>query len=82
MWAARQPKVLTSNCKDLADWIDTMLPRAKQNHKDAIPPRVAECEPIRDSLYSGCVAQAVSQHFLPKQMSYQEATDAEKDLHD
>ena len=80
MWAARQPKVVSSNCKDLNDWIDTMLPRAKQNHKDAIPPRVAECEPISDSLYSGCVAQAGSQNFLPKQKSYQEATDATKDL--
>ncbi len=82
MWAARQPKVLTSNCKDLKDWVETMLPRARQNHKDAIPPRVAECEPINDSLYSGCVAQAGSQNFLPERMSCQDAGAAVKDLYD
>jgi len=82
MWAARQPKVISSNCKDLADWVNTMFPRAKQNHKDAISPRVAECEPIRDSLYSGCVAQSSSQNFLPAQRSTREAADAVKDLYD
>ena len=82
MWAARQPKVISSNCKDLADWVNTMFPRAKPNHKEAIPPRVAECEPVRDSLYSGCVAQSSSQNFLPAQRSTREAADAVKDLYD
>ena len=82
MWAARQPKVISSNCKDLADWTNTMFPRAKPNHKEAIPPRVAECEPIRESLYSGCVAQSASQSFLPEQRSTQEAADYIKALYD
>ena len=82
MWAARQPKVISSNCKDLVDWINTMFPRAKPNHKEAIPPRVAECEPILGSLYSGCIAQSASQNFLPSQRSCQEVADALKDLFD
>ena len=50
-WAARQPKIVTTNCKDLDDWIGTMFYRAKDEHKKAIQLRVAEVESITDSLY-------------------------------
>ena len=82
MWAARQPKVISSNCKDLVDWIDTMFPGSKQHHKEAIPPRVAECEPVLESLYSGAVAQDGSQHFLEMHRNSQEAAAAIQDLFD
>ena len=81
-FAARQPKIITANCMDLCDWIDTVCPQDKeptpQHHRDAIKSRVAECEQIKESLYSDCMAQDVS--FLPAQKSTQEVAAAMNDL--
>jgi hypothetical protein len=52
MWAARQPKVMTTNCATLEDWIGVMFPRAKPTHKAAIVLRTAEVQTITDSVYS------------------------------
>ena len=41
MWAAHQPKVVTTNCDNLEDWIGIMFPRVKDQHKKAIALRVA-----------------------------------------
>ena len=79
-FAARQPKIVTSNCMDLNDWMNTMFPDASQNHKDAIPPRFAECEPITESLYSGSIAVKSSSTFLPAQRTEQEVATAIQDL--
>ena len=57
-----------------------MFPSAKQNHADAIPPRVAECETIQESLYKRYAQSDCAQHYLPQQMSHQEATDAVAEL--
>ena len=46
MWAARQPKVLTTNCDNLEDWIQTMFRGAKQAHRDAITLRTAKFQSI------------------------------------
>ncbi len=80
MWAARQPKVITSNCTSLDDFINAIVPNAKQNHREVIPPRVAECEYVKESLYSGCAARSDSQYFLPYHMSLAEAATAIQDL--
>ena len=82
MFAERQPKVVSSNCKNLAHWIATMFPKSEPEHTDAIPPRVAECEAIEESLYSGSIAQAGSEHFLPEERSNAEAEAAVRDMFD
>ena len=74
-WAARQPKIVTTNCKDLDDWIGTMFYRAKDEHKKAIQLRVAEVESITDSLYKYEGAPSQSSSFLPNVMSTQQAED-------
>ena len=76
LWAARQPKVLTTNCANLQDWIQTMFPGAKPEHKDAIKLRVAEVAQITESLYSSPSAPTGSQKFLPCVMDDAEASDA------
>ena len=76
MWAARQPKVLTTNCENLEDWIQTMFPRCKENHKEAIVLRVAEVDTIKESLYANTSAPSGSQTFLPNQMTTEEASEA------
>ena len=78
-WAARQPKVITSNCLGLTDWVSEMFPGVKEQHKAAIAPRLAVCETIVESLYSGTIAQS-SQNFLPEVMSNEEAGEAIKAL--
>ena len=80
MWAARQPKVVTTNSADLTDWVRTMFPSAKPNHTEAIPPRVAECETIQESLYRGSSALSGAQHFMPQQLTCAEAASAVQDL--
>ena len=75
MWAARQPKVMTSNCDDLQDWISTMFPNSKENNKKAIVLRVAEVETIKESLYANASAPSGTQTFLPSEMSTQEASE-------
>ena len=35
LWAARQPKVMTTNCLNLEEWIGVMFPRAKPSHKES-----------------------------------------------
>ena len=75
MWAARQPKVLTTNCDNLTDWIQTMFSKSTDNHKQAIVLRVAEVESIEDSLYSSACAPSGSQTFLHRQMSTKEASE-------
>ena len=82
MWAARQPKVMTTNCMNLEDWVQAMFPRVKPNHKAAIVLRVAEVETITDSLYSSTSAPSGSASFLPSVMSTQAALDAVADLFD
>ena len=67
-WAARQPKMLTTNCKGLKDWIETMFPRTKKEHTDAIYMRVAETDYITESLFAHASALSGSQHFLPMQL--------------
>jgi len=47
-WAATQPKVITSNCLCLSDWATEMFPGAKAHHRDAIAPRLAVCETMRN----------------------------------
>ena len=74
-WAARQPKIVTTNCKDLDDWIGTTFYRAKDEHKKAIQLRVAEVESITDSLYKYECAPNQSYSFLPNVMSTQQAED-------
>ena len=74
-WAARQPKIVTTNCKDLDDWIGTMFYHAKDEHKKAIQLRVAEVESITDSLYKNERAPSQSSSFLPSVMSTQQAED-------
>jgi hypothetical protein len=76
MWAARQPKVMTTNCVSLEDWIGLMFPRAKPNHKEAIVLRTAEVQTITDSLYSGASAPSGSTSFLSSRMSTEAASDA------
>ncbi len=76
MWAARQPKVLTTNCENLEDWIKTMFPRCRENHQQAIVRRVAEVETIKESLYANASAPSGTQTFLPSEMSTQEASEA------
>ena len=75
MWAARQPKVLTTNCDNLTDWIQTMFSKSTDNHKQAIVLRVAEVESIKESLYSSACAPSGSQTFLHRQMSTKEASE-------
>ena len=79
-FAARQPKIVTSNCMHLCDWMDSMFPNAPQNHKYAIPPRIAECEPITGSLYSGSTTGKHSSSFFPAQRTKQEVATAIQDL--
>ncbi len=76
MWAARQPKVLTTNCENLEDWIKTLFPRSKESHKRAIIRRVAEVETITESLYANVSAPSGTQKFLPRKMTRQEASEA------
>ena len=76
MWAARQPKVLTTNCENLEDWTTTMFPRCKSNHSEALRLRVAEVETIKESLYANASAPNGAQTFLPSEMSTQEANEA------
>ena len=80
MWAARQPKVLTTNCASLDDWIGVMFPRAKPNHKAAIVLRTAEAEAITDRLYSNDSAPSGSSAFLPARMSTEDAMNAFAEL--
>ena len=80
MWAARQPKVLTTNCVSLDDWIGVMFPRAKPNHKAAIVLRTAEAEAITDRLYRNDSAPSGSSAFLPDRMSTEAAINAFADL--
>lgn len=82
MWAARQPRVMTTNCMNLEDWVQAMFPRVKPSHKAAIVLRVAEVETITDSLYSSTSAPTGSASFLPNVMSTQAALDAVANLFD
>ena len=76
MWASRQPKVMTTNCEHLEDWIVTMFPRAKQNHKEAIKLRTAEVQTIKESLYVHERASNTSQSFLQQEMTTATASEA------
>ena len=80
MWAPRQPKVLTTNCASVEDWIGVMFPRAKPNHKEAIVLRTAEAEAITESLYIHDSAPSGSSTFLEANMSTEEANKAIADL--
>ena len=73
-------KIITSNCNDLADWVSEMFPGVKEQHKAAIAPRLAVCETIVETLYSGTIAQSGSQNFLPEVMSNDESGEAIKAL--
>ena len=75
MWASRQPKVMTSNCLKLDDWIEVMFPRAKSSHKQAIVLRTAEIQTITDTLYSNSSASSASTSFLPSKMSTKAASE-------
>jgi hypothetical protein len=76
MWASRQPKVMTSNCMTLDDWIGVMFPRAKPSHKQAIVLRTAEVQTITDTLYSNLSAPSGSASFLPSKMSTEAASES------
>jgi len=76
MWAARQPKVMTSNCLSLEDWIGVMFPRAKLSHKQAIVLRTAEVQTITGTLYSNSSAPSGSVSFLSSQMSSEAAIES------
>ena len=75
MWAARQPKVLTTNCTNLDECIMTMFPDANKAHKDAVRRRVAELEPITESLYVNPFRVNKAASCLPRVMSPLEALD-------
>lgn len=75
VWAARQPKVLTTNCDDLDAWIAVMFPKIKGSHREAITQRVAEVETIKESLYVNSCAPSMSVSCLPSAMSMQSALD-------
>ena len=76
MWATRQPKVITTNCDNLDDWIGVMLRSAKPAHKEAVRLRTAEVRPIENSLYVSGTAPSGSSSFLPSQMSSEAAREA------
>ena len=59
MWASRQPKVMTSNCMSLEDWIGIMFLRAKPSDKATSVLRTAEVQTMNGSATSG------SSSFLP-----------------
>ena len=82
MWASRQPRVMTTNCNNLADWIGIMFPRAKPIRQKAIVLRVAEAQTIRDSLYNNSSAPSSSNSFLPSRMSTEAASEAVASLFD
>ena len=75
MWASRQPKVMTTNCVSVTDWIKVMFPRASPNHKEAILLRTAEVQTITESLYACPSAPSGSASFLCSQMSNEAAMD-------
>jgi hypothetical protein len=52
LWAPREPKIMTTNCGSLEDWIQTMFPRTKKEHLHAIYMRVAETDYIEESLFA------------------------------
>ena len=80
-WAARQPKVITSNCENIGDWVSELLPGVKEKHKEAIAPRLAVCEYITTSLYCGSPAQCSSSlNFLPEVLNHEQADEAIKAL--
>ena len=76
MRAARPPKVMTTNCDNLDDWIGVMFRSAKPAHKEAIRLRMAEVQPIENSLYVSGTAPSGSSSFLPSQMSTEAAREA------
>jgi len=82
MWASRQPKVLTTNCTNIEEWIGVMLPRAKGNHKDAIILRTAEMETIKESLYSSTSAPSGSGTYLLHVMDTESIFDSIQGLYD
>ena len=75
MWAARQPKLLTTNCENLDDWIQTMFPRAKDSHREAIALRTAELQTITESLYAQTQTTSTSHQYLPRQLSLTSASE-------
>ena len=67
---------MTTNCENLEDWIVTMFPRAKQNHKEAITLRTAEVQTIKESLYVHERVSNASQSFLQQEMTTAAASEA------
>lgn len=63
-WAPKQPKIVTTNCNDLEEWISSMFSNSMENHKEAIRMRVAEVESIQHSLYANSSAPSGSQNFV------------------
>ena len=76
MWATRQPKVMSTNCENLDDWIEVMFRNVKPAHKEAIRLRTAEVQPITNSLYVNGTAPTGSSSFLPSQLSSEAAAEA------
>lgn len=64
LWAAHQPKVITTICHTLEEWLGTMLPRATSNHQEAIIVCVAEWETIIGAVYVHEVAPSGSTSYL------------------
>ena len=74
MWAAKQSKVLTTNCSNLAEWMTKMFgndPEDKE-HQTAVIQRLAEVEPITNSLYVAASVPAESKAIMPRKMSAEE----------
>ena len=64
MWAPRQTKIVTTNCPNLTNWIDTMFRDSADHHKQAIRMRIAEVESITESLYAKASAPSGSDRFV------------------
>ena len=74
MFAAKQMKVLTTNCDNVPKWIAKMFGdnTEDQEHKNAVVQRFAEVEHISTTLYQATSAPAESKMFLQRKISPEE----------
>ena len=64
MWAATQPKVMTTTCDNLEAWIKDMFTRCQGNHTAAIVLRDTEVEAITESLHRHSSVPSGTEDFL------------------
>ena len=74
-WSQKQPKIVTTNCENLNDWVASMFSTSRENHKEAIRMRVAEVEAINESLFANSYAPTVSQRFVEPRFNSQQVDD-------